>query len=494
MRMARVRLVCCCCCVLIAVALPAWAGPNVEDVGALSKPLEKKVSVELIGTPLPRALETISRDVDLNIVLHPQFTGVHSGKLINLTIADLPASKALNLIGIATETDWFIREGIVMFAPKAYVDSLRLETRVYDIRELIESVPNFTGPDLSVDGTLGNTSSGGSDARQSGSYGSGGSAGGSLFADSSSDLEEDLLSRYELVEQVTELIRMTTGEPDNWLDEAFTISEFNGNLIIKTVPEIHEQIDKLLDVLSSTAGKMLIVEGQFYAVPRSLIDGLDGKLILDADRYKALSQKLARGATANAKRIAAGRTVCFNSQRVYVYAAKDSALLSDVEPLRGAFGIDPTLSTAHNGAVLDVKPTITLDGKSVSISIRSEVALDAGITSQKSLPVGYAQSIDFSLSTSGSFNGNVEDHGEGGVDQPIKGTASQSGTLAGPTSAGQTGAVQLDLPEQEILVYRSNVRVPNGGAVVLSGVTDQFDGLDADGMEVIFVLRARIAE
>ncbi len=482
-------------CLSICLVASAVAGPDESTFGDLAKPLSEKVSVELIGTPLSRTLDTLSRDVGLNLVIHPSFEPTLSGNLINLTIKDLPASKALNLIGVATQTDWYIQEGIVMFAPKRYVDAMRLETGVYDIRALIESVPNFTGPDLSVDGTLSNTSSGGSDARQSGSYGSGGGGSGGLFGDSGSDLDEDLASRQELVDQVHQLIHSTTGEPDQWLDEEFTINEFNGNLIVKTTPEVHKEIEQLLDVLSATAGKMLMMEGQFYAVPRSMMDEMDGQLILDAAAYTAFAEKLKRGAKANARRIAAARTVCFNSQRVYIYAAKDGTLLSDIEPVPDAAGVDPTLSTAHNGAVLDIKPTITLDGKSVSVSIRSEVALNGKIAKTKHIPVGYAQSKDSDISTTGSFKGKVEGSGsDEGLDKDVSGSASQSGTLQGPTKTGLTGTAELDLPEQEIVTYRSNVRVPNGGAVVLSGVTDQFDAFDADGMEVIFVLRAKIAQ
>lgn len=482
-------------CLVISLASSVQAGPDESEFGDLAKPLSQKVSVELIGTPLSRSLDTISRDVGLNLVIHPQYEPTLSGNLINLTIKDLPASKALNLIGVASETDWYIQEGIVMFAPKRFVDAMRLETAVYDIRALIESVPNFTGQELSVDGTLVNTSSGGSDSRQSGSYGASGGGGGGLFGDSGSDLDEDLASRQELVDQVHQLINTTTGEPDQWLDEEFTLNEFNGNLIVKTTPEVHAEIKQLLDVLSATAGKMLMMEGQFYAVPRSMMDELDGKLIMDPEAYQAFAKKLKRGATTNAQRIAAARTVCFNSQRVYVYAAKDGTLLSDIEPIPDTASIDPTLSTAHNGAVLDIKPTITLDGKSISVSIRSEVALNGKIAKTKHVPVGYAKSQSIGISTSGSFKGEVEGSGEDeGLTKEVSGSADQSGKMKGQTAMALTGTVELDLPEQEIVTYRSNVRVPDGGAVVLSGVTDQFEAFDADGMEVIFVLRAKIAQ
>ena len=477
----------------VSCSLPTSAGPKPEELGALAKPLDKKITIDLIGTPLPRALDTISREVELNLVISPQFTAALNSRLVNLNIDDLPASKALNLVGIATETDWFIREGVVLVAPKDYVRSLRVQTEIYDIRELLESVPNYVGPDLSIDGTFSNTSSGGSNSRQSESYGSGGGGGGGLFASDNEDLGEDMPSRQELVDQIVELITSTVGEPDYWLDEISTITELNGNLIVKTTPEDHQSIQKLLTAISASRGKMIISEGQFFVVPRGIMEELDGKLIMDAKGYEAFAKKLARGETANVRRIASGRTVCFNGQRVYVYSAGEKALLSDLEPIPDASGADPTLSVSHNGAVFDVKPTITLDNKHISVAVRTEAIERAGMTTTP-MPMGRVIDNSTRISGSGSVDGTVEGAGPDGQDADVDGTAKISGSIGGQKSDVLTGNAHLGLPEQDILTLRSNVRVPDGGAVVLSGITNQFENVDADGLEVVFVLRMRIVK
>lgn len=478
-------------CLSICLVLPALAGPDESELGELAEPLKKEVSVDLIGTPLSRALETIGREVDLNIVISPQFTGVLEGSLINLNIDKLPARKALNLIGIATESDWFIREGVVLVAPRDYVRSLRVEMRVYDIRELLESVPNYVGPDLSIDGTLSNTSSGGSSASQSESYGGGGEGG--LFGGGKEDIGEDSPTRQELVDQIVELVTTTIGEPDHWLDENSTLTELNGNMIVKTTPEDHEDIGKLLTQLSASRGRMIMSEGQFFVVPRSLMDELDGKLILDPEEYDKLIKKLARGERANVRRISSGRTVCFNGQRVYVYAGGDKTLVSDIEPIPDTSSVDPTLSVARNGAVLDIKPTITLDNKHISVALRTEAVERAGMTTTP-LPVGIARDRSLSISGSGKVDGTAKGAGPDGKDADVDGTASISGSLKGPEDREITGNAQLGLIEQDILTLRSNVRVPDGGAVVLSGITNQFENVDADQLEVVFVLRMRVVK
>lgn len=478
--------------VALSCAQPLAAGPEPGAFGDLKKPLEQKVSVDLIGTPLPRALETLSRELDLNIVISPQFSGQLAGRLVNLTIDDLPADKALNLVGIATQTDWFILEGVVMVAPENFVRSRRVETQVYDIRELLESVPNYVGPDLSIDGTLSNTSSGGSRAVQSESYGRGGSGGG-LFGSDNSDLGEDTPSRQELVDQIQNLITTTIGEPDRWLDEESTLAEMNGNLIVKTTPEEHEQIDKLLSQLSASRGRMIVSEGQFFVVPRGVMEELDGGLILDGAGYAALMKKLGRDAAANTRRIASGRTICFNGQRVYVYAGGEQAILSDIEPIPDTSSVDPTISVAHSGAVFDIKPTITLDNKSISLALRTEAVERAGVTTTP-VPVGTVSDRSLRLSGSGDVEGKVKGAGPDGKDADVEGESSLSGSLSGPDDRAITGNAHLGLIEHDILTLRSNVRVPDGGAVVLSGVTNQFENIDADGLEVLFVLRMRIVK
>lgn len=471
----------------------AWAGPAADELGDLAEPLNKEVKIDLIGTPLPRALETVARQAELNIIISPQYVSALSGNIVNLTIDGLTATKTLNLIGIATDTDWYIREGVVLFAPRKYVRSLRIERRVYDIRELLESVPNYLGPDLSIDGTLSNTSSGGSDARQSESYSRGGSGGGLFGDDDSGDLGEDTPSRDELISQIVSLIQSTIGEPGQWLEEESSVTEFNGSLIVNTVPEELDEIGQLLDSLSAAGGRMITTEGQFFVVPRGMMDDLDGGLVLDAQGYAKFAEKLERNNIANVRRIASGRTICFNSQRVYVYAGSDRALLSDLEPVPDAAGVDPTLSTAKNGAVFDLKPTITLDGKHISVAVRTEAVDRADI---KTTPVPVGRVIDSStrLGGSGSVEGTVKGAGPKGEDAEIEGTANIGGSVGGPDSDVLTGNASVGLPEQDILRHRTNVRVPNGGAVVMSGVTNQYKGIDADALEVIFVLRMRIVQ
>ena len=56
-----------------------------------------------------------------------------------------------------------------------------------------------------------------------------------------------VLTYYEKVEQIIELIQTTVGDPDEWLDEDSTLMELNGMLIVKTSPENQDHIHRLFE-------------------------------------------------------------------------------------------------------------------------------------------------------------------------------------------------------------------------------------------------------
>lgn len=468
-----------------ACAAPALAGPPADQFGELAEPLNKAITVNFIGTPLGQAVDTIRRELNINVLIQDF---VDDSRRITLSIKDMPAAQVLNLIGLASSTDWYIEQGVVVISTKEAVRQRSIETRVYNISDLTQSVPNYLGPDLSLNASLSNTNTGGSVGRQSESYGAGGGGGGGLFGDDS-DLSEETLSRAELIEQIIELITDTCGTPDEWLDEESTLREINGTLIVKTTPDVHAEIAGILEQLSAARGRMVGIEGQFFAVPRGLMDGLEGKLVLTADELAAFAESVG---DAPSRRISAGRTVCFDGQRVYVYAGHDSTFLSDIEPISGAAGVDPTLSNMRNGAVIDVMPTITLDGKSVSMAVRTDTVDQAGQRSTP-VPVGSSTVEEQTISTTGQIDAEQAPRGDNpGGD--IDGTVNQSGKIKGEAQVRTTGEVSLEMPEQDLLTHRTNVRVPNGGAVILSGVSGMYSNVDAQDMELVLILRARIVE
>lgn len=134
---------------------------------------------------------------------------------------------------------------------------------VYDIRDLLVQVPNFkNAPGFDLNDALAGP------VENSG--GSGGGGQGGLFGDDSDSdeasgptvdgkpltFEQELMlgDREDRIDELSELIQNSIGNADEWLDEESTLHEAQGKLAIKTTPENHQAIQRLLDKLAP-AGK-----------------------------------------------------------------------------------------------------------------------------------------------------------------------------------------------------------------------------------------------
>jgi precorrin-4 methylase len=48
----------------------------------------------------------------------------------------------------------------------------------------------------------------------------------------------------------------------------------------------------------------------------------------------------------------------------------------------------------------------------------------------------------------------------------------------------------MQQPDQDVVTYRTMVRLPSGGAVILSASSSQFKHLDAEDAEVVMIVKA----
>lgn len=435
--------------VAVSFAGAASAGPGEDELGKLAEPLNKKITSEFLSTPLARIVELLQRESGVTFIIDPGVANTIKNQQISLTVTDMPVYDVLELIAMSTQVDWLVQKGVVFVSTKNAIIKRRVVSRVYDIRGMLIQVPNYRGPALSLDAALSNTSSGGSNALQAGSraLGKKDGGGGALFGDDGE--QEEMPTRQEFIDEIMKLVTTTAGEPNNWLDELFTITELNGSLVVRATPEVLEQVEQTLADVDASLGKMLAIEVHYLVVPNSKIDELGGKYVMRAKACAELLKKLDGG---NVRRLGTFRTVCHNGQRVYSYAGIDKGFLSDVEPIPDAEGVDPTISVAGNGASMDIESTISFDKTHVSVAVRSDLI-----------------------------------HGAKARTSSIPIMMPKEGTKA-------VGTVDLDLIDQSTVKYRTNVRIPDGGGVILSGATSMFEKINSDEFEVVMLLRTYIVK
>ncbi|MEM9753854.1 MAG: hypothetical protein AAF916_10800, partial [Planctomycetota bacterium] len=440
--------------------------------------LEQVVPVQFEANPLEAVIGFIRTTTGVNIFVNwPALNveGIEEDMPITLELADVSARVALekvldlanNAAGAVSEATYTIVDGVVEINTQANLNRTT-EARVYDIRDLLVQVPNFTdAPEFELSEAL------------SSSIGDGG--GTSIFGDAEEDDVDEDEEREQLIEDIQLIIQESVGEIEAWDAGEASIQELNGNLIIKATPQYHRQIVGVLADLREQRATQISVEARFLLVDNNFLEefGIDldvryrstgnftpitveqdsfslgqrGSTTLTPGRF--LGAGLAEGvptaldfgvsfiddlevdllvsATQASNRsltLTAPRVTFFNGQRAYVLVATQVAFVSDLEPVPDTNGFDITISSINSGAVLDVEGTVSADRRYVTMTMRPSLAT---------------------------------------LDQPIDTLPIQGASDGGEDGDGQVFTAFIQLPELEVTQVRSTVSVPDKGTLLLGG-------------------------
>lgn len=193
------------------------------------------VTLRLEGAYLPDAVSLISDFTGVPIVVRETATENLSDTdlYVNLRVTRLPARTVLRLLLRNRGLTLVIRDGIATVVPVEEVEHA-VVTRIYDIRDLTFRIEDFPAPPVE--------------------FGIPVTRGGGGFAASSRQFLADLFDTPAVTNEITqdvvvELIETHTGR-DTWSENpSASITDLGGRLVIAQSPEVHEQIEELLDVL-----------------------------------------------------------------------------------------------------------------------------------------------------------------------------------------------------------------------------------------------------
>jgi general secretion pathway protein D len=255
--------------------------------------LQEPVPVNFENNSLINVIDYLRNTTSLNFYVNwtaLQNVGVEQDYPINLQLSNVPASQALALVlqeaSAGNELDpigYAIHQGIIKISTDRELKRTTVASRIYDIRDLLVRVPNFTNaPAFSLEDALGNSSSSGGSSGSSG--GSGSSS--SLFGSDDDDDDDDddsgqddddsggVLSREELIFQVLDLVRQI-GRPEEWVafgGDISSVTELNGNLIVRTTPNNQREVLGLLQSLRETRAMQINVEARFLLVDQNFLE------------------------------------------------------------------------------------------------------------------------------------------------------------------------------------------------------------------------------
>ncbi len=456
----------------------AQAGPPDERVEPLKDKLGKLIKVEFLDTPLERVIESLEREADgVTFVLDRNGLAGSLKVPVSLRAEKMSIRRALDWVTVGAAADWDVRDGLVYITTPDEAIRPYIKLQVYDVRSLIARIPQFVGaPQFDLNSALSNTSSGGS-AGQGVAQ-----ASTDLFADDSPDVDVSGITSEDLVEIIEASVRR-----GKWHEiDGVSVNVRNGILTVVHTDDIQDQVKALLEQYQKAYGKMVSLEAHFLVVKREKLEEhlakTKGSALLAPDAVEAFL-KTARAEQAGGRVLGVARTTCFNAQRVNLSASSDESFVSDLEPIPGAAGMDPTVSVSKNGVVLDIEPAVSFDDSSITIVLRSHVVLGRSMSSHR-LPVVTPPDM-------------LKEHYR--VQTPTeKGKAdkvtTRDKTRITAAESALVGIAEVQLPKQDTVNYKTTVRLANGGGVILSGFTSQFEQVELKDAEVVLLVRAATAK
>ena len=426
--------------------------------------------------------------------------GIDRNTPVSASLRNVKFSKALTTIlssvgGGQTPLGYTVDEGVITISTAEDL-SKNVVVRVYDIRDLIVNIPDFTNaPQFN----LGQQSNSGGGGGSNSALGQGGGGGGGINVTNQlfngtgqTTTQNQGPTRQDLVDSITKLIEDTVAT-DTWKDNGGSVGalrELEGQLIVTQTPENHRQLLNLLEQLREQRAIQVTVEARFLTVQRNFMEdiGVDLNFLFNLnsswskvfgpipvtspqssfianpgtgipgsigsasttpiglttsatylDDFQVQLVMRAVQASVNSTIVTAPRVTLFNGQRAYVLVTTQRAYVSNLTPVvsTGIASFAPTVSAVNNGILLDVQATVSADRKYVTLTLQPTLSTLIDL-----VPFTF-QSAASGVATPGGNNTII--------------------------SASSTGTIQE--PELQITQVRNTVSVPDGGTLLLGGQT-----------------------
>lgn len=201
----------------------------------------------------------------------------------NIHLTNIPVEKALKVIledvGGTTELGYVVEDGVITISTKAELEK-KTVTRVYDIRDLIISIPNFNAPRIDIGAATVKAGGGGGQALFSG--------GGATSTTNAGEL-----TKTEMVTLITGLIKDTIA-PGTWREPGAggegggSIRELNGQLVVTHTAQNHRLLLDLINELREAKALQISIEARFIVVTSGFLESVG----IDLQSYFNIGSRL----------------------------------------------------------------------------------------------------------------------------------------------------------------------------------------------------------
>ena len=455
-----------------------------------------RISLNFTDTPLPEVVSFMQEVTQLNIMIDRRAIEDPESKTVTFKVEELAFDQALDLILKMADLAYRVDEGVIVITSK---EAMMKETvlELYDVQDLTIKITNFKAPEISLE------TAGAADEGPIGIGTSGGEEEGTAIPG------DDL-----------KLLISQNISPGTWDTPPNSIEYQNGILIVRHTPAVQGQINAFLQRVRESTGLLVTVESRFLTVQEHFLEdvgvdfrGLDGYAVMDdftippltgngffdgststvaaspigpqagfvgsfgpnnSRELRGIVEHLVGGnelvqtfynnifssngglglvftlvddvgleailrATRKDERsriLTAPKLTVYNTQRANVFVASQVAYIRDydIEIAQDAAIADPIVGTFQDGIALDVRPTISADRKYITLEMRPTVA-----TTVQDITNSF---IDF---------------------------------IADPERRVITQPLRIETPILQIQRVKTTVTVPDGGTLLVGGLTDIFD-------------------
>jgi type II secretory pathway component GspD/PulD (secretin) len=216
-------------------------------------------------------LQAISKGINIAVDWEDlTASGIEKEKPVSLTLRNLPfrtvLKELLTHVGGDTPLAFSVGTGLLRIATKAKLDKEK-HVLVYDIRDLLIDMPNFTNAARMDPSQM---------MQNMGSGQGGGGGGQQLFQGGMGNEQRNQQGQTntgDMVQRIMEIIRQTV-EPDSWQETGGgdgSIRELNGQLIIYNTSDAHGQIRGLLGQLRASQALQIAMEARFLNVTSNFL-------------------------------------------------------------------------------------------------------------------------------------------------------------------------------------------------------------------------------
>ncbi|MBI2922527.1 MAG: hypothetical protein HYY18_15860 [Planctomycetes bacterium] len=472
-----------------------------------------RISLNFTDTPLPEVVSFMQEVTQLNIMIDRRAIEDPESKTVTFKVEELAFDQALDLILKMADLAYRVDEGVIVITSK---EAMMRETvlELYDVQDLTIKITNFKAPEISLE------TAGAADEGPIGIGTSGGEEEGTAIPG------DDL-----------KLLISQNISPGTWDTPPNSIEYQNGILIVRHTPAVQGQINAFLQRVRESTGLLVTVEARFLTVQEHFLEdvGVDfrglesttaatafplegnpaygvmddftvppltGTGFFDGStaaptapagtpigpeagfvglfgpnnsrQLKGIVEHLVGGnelvnffynnifsntgglglvytlvddtgleailrATRKDERariLTAPKLTVYNTQRANIFVASQIAYIRDydIEIAQDAAIADPIVGTFQDGIALDVRPTISADRKYITLEMRPTVA------------------------------NTVQDITNSFID-----------FIADPERRVITQPLRIETPILRIQRVKSTVTVPDGGTLLVGGLTNVFD-------------------